>query len=46
MTMTDPTKVLKLADQYRANLAKAQDKDAIRKQQVWYQKKASPLFKK
>jgi len=44
--MTDPKKVLKLAEQYRANLEKAQDKDAIRQQQAWYQKKASPLFKK
>lgn len=46
MKMTDPKKVLKLAEQYRANLEKAQDKDAIRQQQAWYQKKASPLFKK
>ena len=44
--MTDPKKVLKLAEQYRSNLEKAQDKDAIRQQQAWYQKKASPLFKK
>jgi len=44
--MSDPKKVLKLADQYRQNLQKADDKDAIRQQQAWYAQKAAPLFKK
>lgn len=44
--MTDPKKVLQIADQYRKNLEQATDKEAIRQQQAWYAKKAAPLFKK
>ena len=43
--MTNPEQVLTIAEQYRAQLSEAQDKDTIRQKQEWYRQQAAPLFK-
>ena len=43
--MTNTEQVLTIAEQYRAQLSEAQDKDTIRQKQEWYRQQAAPLFK-
>jgi hypothetical protein len=43
--MTNPEQVLTIAEQYRAQLTEASDKDTIREKQEWYRQQAAPLFK-
>ena len=43
--MTNTEQVLTIAEQYRAQLSDAQDKDTIREKQEWYRQQAAPLFK-
>lgn len=43
--MTNTEQVLTIAEQYRAQLSDAQDKDAIREKQEWFRQEAAPLFK-
>ena len=43
--MTNTEQILTIAEQYRAQLSDAQDKDAIREKQEWFRQEAAPLFK-
>ena len=43
--MTNTEQVLTIAEQYRAQLTDARDKDTIREKQEWYLQQAAPLFK-
>jgi hypothetical protein len=43
--MNNPEQVLTIAEQYRAELSQANDKEAIRQKQEWFRQEAAPLFK-
>lgn len=43
--MNNPEQVLTIAEQYRAQLTEANDRDTIREKQEWFRQEAAPLFK-
>ena len=44
--MSNPEQVIKLTEEYRAQLAEASDKETIREKQAWFREQAAPLWKK
>ena len=43
--MNNPEQLLTIAEQYRTQLAQANDRDTIRQKQQWFRQQAAPLFK-